>query len=145
MTVTNKVVIHYKDGKISKGTTADFLPKKRTFHLIFGEIHGEPVKEIFVDDLKAVFFVKDFSGNRKYRETKGFGDRPRSGKRVRAIFKDGETLYGYTHVINFDQPGLFLVPADLNCNNERVFVVYSSLRKLEVNDCPVELRGIRRR
>ncbi|MBW2038811.1 MAG: hypothetical protein JRI46_04330 [Deltaproteobacteria bacterium] len=140
----NKVVIHYKNGKILKGTIADFLPTRPTFHLIIGGIDSEEVKEIPVEDLKAVFFVKDFIGDKNYKEIKGFGDRPRSGKRVKAMFKDGEAIFGYTHAINFDHPGLFLVPADPNCNNERVFAVYSSLTGLEVDGSPVDLRKVRR-
>jgi len=57
----NKVVVHDKEGNIIKGTTADFLPKKPMFHLVVGGMHGDQVKEVFVETLKAVFFVKDFS------------------------------------------------------------------------------------
>lgn len=140
----NKVVAHYKNGSLLKGTTVDFLPKMATFHLIRGGINGDAIKEILVDDLKAVFFVKDFTGNKHYREVKGFGDRPRSGKRVKATFKDGETLYGYTHVINLDHPGVFFSPADLNCNNERVFAVFSFLTRLEVDESFVDLSSVSR-
>lgn len=141
---SNKVVVHYKNGKILKGTTADFLPKRPMFHLIVGGIQSEEVKEILVNELKAVFFVKDFIGNKNYREMKGFGDRPRSGKRVKAMFKDGETLYGYTHVINLDHPGILFSPADSRCNNERVFAVFSFLTRLEVNESSVDLSSVSR-
>lgn len=141
---SNKVVVHYKNGKILKGTTADFLPKRPMFHLIIGGIQSEEVKEILVNELKAVFFVKDFIGNKNYREMKAFGDRPRSGKRIKAMFTDGEAIFGYSHVINFDQPGFFFVPADLNCNNDRVFAVFSSLTNLEVNNSSIDLKSIRK-
>ncbi len=140
----NKVVVHYKDGRILKGTTADFLPKRPVFHLLVGGIHSKDVKEVFVEELKAIFFVKDFIGDRESNEIKGFGDHPRSGKRVKAMFNDGELIFGYTHVLNFDQPGFFLIPVDPNSNNERVFVLFSSLTELEVNGSPIDLKSIRR-
>ena len=60
----NKIVVHEKSGNILKGTTADFFPKRPLFHLAVGGIHGEEVKKIAVEQLKAIFFVRDFNGNR---------------------------------------------------------------------------------
>jgi hypothetical protein len=136
----NKIVVHDKSGKILKGTTADFLPKRPVFHLAIGGIHGEEIQKILVDNLKAIFFVKDYDGDKDYNETKDFGDFPASGKKIRAKFKDGETITGYTHSINMDQPGLFLVPVDPKSNNERIFVVFSSLNTLEVDGSLVDLK-----
>ncbi len=92
----NKIVVHEKGGNILKGTTADFLPKRPLFHIAVGGIHSEEIKKIFMDNLKAIFFVKDFSGNSDYKEAKGFSDRPASGKKIRAMFKDGEIVSGHT-------------------------------------------------
>lgn len=102
-------------------------------------MHGEETKKIFMDNLKAIFFVKDFSGNKDYKETKDFSGRPASGKKIRVIFKDGEMVSGNTHVLNLNQPGFFLVPADPKSNNERIFIVFSSLSTLEVDGTLVEL------
>lgn len=140
----NKVVVHYKNGKILKGTTADFLPKKSLFHLNVGGIQSGDVREVFVNDLKAIFFVKDFSGDKQYTEIKGFGNLPGSGKRVKATFADGESVVGYTHIINFGQPGFFLVPTDPKGNNERIYTVFSSLTRLEIDGTPVDLKNITR-
>ena len=135
----NKIVVHDKGGNILKGTTANFSQKRPIFHLAVGGIHGEEIKKIFVGHLKAVFFVRDLSGNRDYKETKGFADRPVSGKKIRAIFKDGEIISGYTHAISMDQPGFFLVPTDPKSNNERIFIVFSSLSQLEVDGSLVNI------
>jgi hypothetical protein len=135
----NKIVVHDKGGNVLKGTTADFLPKRPLFHIAVGGIHGEEIKKIFVDNLKAIFFVKDFSGNRTYQETKDFSGRAASGKQIRALFKDGEIVSGHTHVLNLNQPGFFLVPADPQSNNERMFIVFSSLSTLEVDGSRVDL------
>ncbi len=46
-----------------KGFIQDFLPKKDRFHLFLAdEVPGEPF-EVPVKELKAIFFVRDFSGN----------------------------------------------------------------------------------
>jgi len=135
----NKIVVHEKSGNVLKGTTVDFLPKRPLFHLAVGGMHGEAMKKIFIDDLKAVFFVKDFGGNKDYKETKSLDGLPGSGKKIRVVFKDGETISGYTHVFNMDQPGFFLIPLDQKNNNERIFIVFSSLSTLEVDGFLVKL------
>jgi len=135
----NKIVVHEKSGNVFKGTTADFLPKRPLFHLSVGGMHGEEMKKIVVDHLKAIFFVKDFGGDKDYKEAKGSDALPGSGKKIRVVFKDGEILSGYTHAINMEQPGFFLVPVDPKSNNERIFIVFSSLSQLEVDDSLVKL------
>jgi hypothetical protein len=135
----NKIVVHDKGGNIFKGTTADFLPKRPLFHLSLGGIHGEEVKKIFVNHLKAVFFVRDFRGNRDYKEIRDLVDRPGSGKKIKAVFKDGEIVSGHTHSINMDQQGFFLVPVDPKSNNERIFIIFSSLNRLEVEGSQINL------
>jgi hypothetical protein len=135
----NKIVVHDKSGNIFKGTTADFLQKKALFHLAVGGIHGNEIKKIFVESLKAIFFVKDFSGNKNYIEMKGLTNLLISGKKIRAMFKDGETVSGYTHALNTDQSGFFLIPADPKSNNERIFIVFSSLSSLEIDGSLVNL------
>jgi hypothetical protein len=134
----NKIVVHDKIGNVLKGTTADFLPKRPLFHLAIGGIHGEEIKEILIANLKAVFFVKDFEGDKNRQEATGLDNLP-AGKKIQAQFKDGEVVAGYTHVLNMDQPGFFLIPADPQSNNERIFVVFSSLSQLEVDGTAVTL------
>jgi hypothetical protein len=135
----NKIVIHEKGGNVLKGTTADFFPKRSLFHLSVNGTTGGEMKKIFIDDLKAVFFVKAFSGNKDHKEAKGPEDLPGSGKKIRVVFKDGETISGYTHAINMEQPGFFLIPIDQKSNNERIFIVFSSLSTLEVDGSLVKL------
>jgi hypothetical protein len=135
----NKIVVHEKSGNVLKGTTADFLPKRPLFHLAVGGMHGKEMKKIFVDHLKAIFFVKDFGGDKDYKEAKGPDGLAGSGKKIRVVFKDGEMVSGYTHAINMEQPGFFLVPADQKSNNERIFIVFSSLSTLEVDGSLVKL------
>lgn len=121
----NKVVARFVDGRILKGMTADFFPTKDTFHLTDASAPPgtEPV-EINRLELKALFFVKDLAGNPGYEERKEFDpEHPPVGRQIRVVFKDGEVLIGTTTGYQPGRPGFFLVPADMNSNNERCYVV----------------------
>jgi hypothetical protein len=63
--VQNKVVVKFKDDSMLKGKTSDFFPNKTQFHL--EQLNGE-IMEISIEDLKAVFFVKDFDGNKTHQD-----------------------------------------------------------------------------
>lgn len=124
-----KVVVRYVDGKIVKGYTLDFFPNKDQFHLQALEIQAgqEPLK-IMVKDLKAIFFVRDFTGNPDYNERRSFADTDRAqGRKIEVIFKDGEQLVGSTMGYDRSRLGFFIVPVDMQANNERVYVVQSAI------------------
>lgn len=119
---TNKVIARFKDGMIMKGNTSDFFPNKARFHL-----HRQDGKteEINIESLKAVFFVKDFEGNRDYQE-KYVDTIHGAGRKIEVSFTDGESIIGYALGYSPDRQGFFVTPADLNSNNERIFVVKSA-------------------
>ena len=123
----NRVVVKFKDNTVSKGKTNDFFPNKTQFHLenLNGEIVG-----ISIEDLKAVFFVKDFKGNKNHQ--KNYNDEiAAGGRKIKVRFFDGETVVGYTLAYSPDRQGFFMTPADLKGNNERIFVVKSATEKVE--------------
>jgi len=127
-----KIVVRYADGRTVKGHTQDFAPNKPQFHL-FPATAG-PLGEaatVFVKELKAVFFVKDFEGNPQYHEQKQFaeGGRP-AGRKVEVTFADGEVLVGSTMGYDPQRPGFFLFPADPETNNLRVFVISAAASKV---------------
>ncbi len=104
----NKVVAKCKDNTMRKGTTRDFFPNKSQFHL--EEMNGE-ILEISIEDLKAVFFVKDFEGNKTHQ--KSYDDNiAGAGKEIKVRFFDGETVVGYTLGYSPDRQGFFLMTAD---------------------------------
>ena len=110
-----------------KGTTRDFFPNKTQFHL--EEITGE-ILQINIEDLKAVFFVKDFEGKKSHQ--KSYEDVVAGGgKKIKVRFFDGEQVVGFTLGYSPDRQGFFLTPADLKGNNERIFVVKSATEKIE--------------
>lgn len=124
---TNKVVARYRDGKILKGKTSNFSPMRNYFHL---ETLSGDIVQVNVSQLKAVFFVKDFIGNKDYDET--YDDQiPGGGKKVKERFYDGEIIIGYTLAYAPDRIGFFLIPADKGSNNSRIFVVNSSTESVE--------------
>jgi hypothetical protein len=88
--------------------------------------------EIIVNDLKAVYFVRDFAGDPQYRERKKFldGEKPPQGRKVEVTFKDGEMLVGTTLGYDPHRSGFFIFPVDPQGNNLRVFAVVKSVAKV---------------
>ncbi len=123
----NKVVVHLRDGRLLKGTTANFSPTREMFHVT--RTDGETV-EVFVEQAKAVFFVRTMEGNRSHREKKGFDGARGVGRKARCEFADGEVLTGFVASYVPTRAGLFLEPCDPNSNNERVFVVKAATKNI---------------
>ncbi len=127
-----KIVARHVDGRILKGYTQNFLPNKPFFHLRPPD-SGPAAEaiEILVKDLKAVFFVRDFTGDPHYREQKIFpeGVKP-PGKVVEVTFKDGEIIVGSTLGFDPARPGFFIFPPDPQSNNLRIFVVSQAVSKV---------------
>jgi hypothetical protein len=83
-----------------------------------------------LDQLKGIFFVRDYEGDREYLENKVLTSDPeRKGLRIRIRFEDNETMEGVVEnsVELLQAEGFFFWPADPKANNELIFVVKSSL------------------
>ncbi len=132
MSETNRVVVRFLDGHVIKGTTEDFFPNRPSFHLhVLGTGALEDVR---CKDLKAVFFVKDFAGDRHRKDRSGFAvanDAVR-GKKIAVLFKDGEIYCGYTLAYTPDRNGFFVEPADPGTNNLRAYVLTHATREVRV-------------
>ena len=129
-----KIVVHLKTGVIHKGITHDFSLAADSFHVLPAEGGGVPVP-IRTDDMKALFYVKDYLGNRDYVARRKFDEARAAGRRAIITFQDGEEIWGYLGE-GADEEGLGFIffPADENDNNIRIFVVRSALKQLkEVN------------
>jgi hypothetical protein len=125
----NRIVVRFQDGRLVKGTTTDFLPTKDVFHVVVaGDPSAKPM-EVRVGNLKAVFFVKDFSGNAEYAEKRTFdASKPAMGRKLQVVFKDGEILTGTTQGYQPGRVGFFVFPADAHSNNDRCFVVSAAVK-----------------
>ena len=59
-----KIIARYRDGRTLKGITQNFFPNKPVFHVNRqGGTGPGDVIEVNLEDLKAIFFVRDFLGN----------------------------------------------------------------------------------
>ena len=126
-----KVVVRYSDGRLIKGSTQDFLPNKERFHLIPADNPSGGAIEVSMNDLKAIFMVRDFVGDPLYKERKKYieGEKP-SGRKVEVTFIDGEVLVGSTLGYDPKRQGFFIFPADPKSNSIRVYVVSSAVERV---------------
>ncbi len=126
-----KVVARYFDGRIVKGLSQDFFPNKDRFHIYPSDKPSGEAVEVAVNELKAVFFVRDFSGDSRYNERKEYlpADKP-SGRKIEVTFADGEVLVGTTLGYDPKRAGFFLFPADPKSNNVRIFAVTTAVKKV---------------
>ena len=124
MLPTNRVVAHYMDGRVVKGTTQDFFPNRPIFRIT--PVGSGKETEIQCRQLKAVFFVRDLAGDENRKDLKGFLDAPgetTKGKKIAVRFKDGEFLCGYSLSYSPERVGFFLFPSDPGSNNLRIYVM----------------------
>ncbi|MCK5840574.1 MAG: hypothetical protein KAH31_00285 [Candidatus Sabulitectum sp.] len=127
----NKIVVHMKNGEIAKGHTNDFSPQNAKFHLT--SVNDSACKEeIKLDNLKAVFFVKDFRGNFLHTDSHDFSEAKVSGKHIVVSFYDGEMLFGISDTVHRNRTGFFLFPVDPEANTERAFVINSFIESVNM-------------
>jgi hypothetical protein len=132
MSDTNKVVVHSLGGKLLKGTTQDFFPNRPLFHVQPAD--GNQTVEVKTRQLKAVFFVRDFVGQAKRKDVRGFISGPgetAQGKKLAVRFKDGELLCGYSLSYSADRDGFFMFPADSGSNNLRIYVITTACAEVK--------------
>ena len=133
--ISDKVVARFKDGKLIKGTARSFISDKKGFKLEL--INGE-IKDIDIEKLKALFYVKTFEGNKNY--LKIYTDViPEAGRRLIVEFNDGEIIVGYSRDYSPDVQGFFLIPADIKSNNERIYVVTSATKSIFLSERKLEM------
>ncbi len=132
MAELNRVVAHFNDGKLVKGTTQDFYPNRLLFHIAPAE--GGAAMEVRCNLLKAVFFVRTFEGVPGRASIQGFLSAPPAtshGKKIAVRFKDGELLCGYTLSFQPGRDGFVLFPVDPESNNLRIYVVAGSAAEIK--------------
>jgi predicted RNA-binding protein len=96
--------------------------------------------EIDFNSLKAVFFVKDFIGDKDHKKVRTFNVDLKitpSQRKLIVNFKDGEHLYCTSHSYGRYKVGFFVYPVDPKDNSERIFVINSAvdsvrLMKIEI-------------
>ena len=117
-----KVVAHFIDHSVIKGTSADVDPKRPLCHVHTGE---RGVVEVDLRQVKALFFVKDLAGKPGYEDAQApaQGDqRLRGSRQVEIAFADGERLGGLMNRYPPIGPFFFMLPIDPDSNNLRILV-----------------------
>ena len=131
-----KIVVKYQNGEIIKGWVEDFRPDRESFILYpLIEYSEEEMLEIKFNSLKAVFFVKDFTGNKDYKKVRTFDIDTKvipGQRKLIVIFKDGENLYGTSHSYGRYKVGFFVYPIDPKDNSERIFVIHSAAESIRL-------------
>jgi len=131
--IENKVVVHFRDGRIVKGLTYNFKPNREIFHVT--EAHDEKkIIEVCMSLLEAIFSVKALESNKDHRSPEDFSmesfeNLPRL--KVKISFSDGEVMYGSPDGYTPHMKGFFILPADKESNNERAFVIRESTVEIE--------------
>lgn len=125
----NKLVVRYLDGTLLKGFSQDFHATRSFFHMTPSITSGAETSMVPMQQLKAVFFVRDFEGDPNYVEARTFADRP-SGRKIEVTFADGELMVGSTLGYRTDGAGFFVCPADGDGNNLRVFVLPGGVKRV---------------
>lgn len=129
--MAHKIVAHFSDHTVVKGTSMDVDPGRPLCHI---HTTDRGVVEVDLAQLKAVYFVKDFGGQPQYDETHepAAGDsRLRGSRLVFVTFHDGERLGGLMTRFPPNRPFFFLLPMDPKSNNIRVLVNRDAVRSME--------------
>ena len=130
-TKLGKVIIRTRDKRVFRGfSKADLINDQ--VQLIDAKGNQQ---QFDLQELKAVFFVKDFEGDSDYRVVRFVrGSAVPQWLWAQATFFDGETIEGRVRngLSLFDNRGVFLWLSDEESNNEVVFVVRSALRDFRI-------------
>jgi hypothetical protein len=108
----NDIIVKFLKGGTVRGYTLD-VGAKDTFHITTSS--GD-AREIRLDELKAVFLIKDPSA------PKAAARPAAAGVKIRIKFLDGEELTGITYDYNSTKDGFFVFPLDPASDNERILV-----------------------
>ena len=119
LTVTDSAIVH--NSAVATNTTFDDVT---------AEGGGIPMR-ISAREMKALFYVKDYLGNRDFNSRKAFESSRRDGRHAIVTFEDGETIWGVVPSYDPKALGFDFYPSDPDDNNLRIFVVNRSVRSIE--------------
>jgi hypothetical protein len=123
----NKVVVRLKDKTLLKGKISNFSQSLDSFEV---ELLNGNLEIVDIDNIKAIFFVKSFEGNKKH-QYKYKDELLWEGDKLSLTFADGEKVVGYTQHLDFiSNRGLLITPADVNGNNKHIFASKSAINSM---------------
>ncbi|MDX1662054.1 MAG: hypothetical protein R3326_09715 [Gemmatimonadota bacterium] len=117
--IRNRMVVRLPDGELLKGYAHDFFPNRDVFHLKRLDAEGEEIetREIRLEDVHAIFFVRDFAFERDdhFEEPpEGYVEDASSAgsRKILVTFTWGERLEGTTYGYSPSRPGFFVHPTE---------------------------------
>lgn len=136
------MVILRRDQSRIRGFSHDFYPGKAFFHFHEVDPSGEIVEthEVALEEIHAVFFVRDFGFEREKRYTAENAPPPAESpptagaKRLRVKCVWGEVIEGLTYGYEPNRPGFFLFPTapeERVYNLERAFLTRQAIEIVE--------------
>ena len=128
-------------------TDADGVHTQGLSSIRLTHVQSGVVEDVSLENVKAVFFVKDFSGQTSHVDLL-FHDRLPAMEClwIRIRFDDGETIEGMIentqdHIMG---PGFFMAPADPIGNNWLIYVSKSKLTGFEILGLRPRVKSLRR-
>ena len=135
-----KVILRFIDGKMLKGYIRDL--KIAEEYLYLEDESGHQLK-VRLKELKAIFYVRKFEGERGHQEKKTAVHIRQGAERVFVKFKDGETIMGIMEGEIPWQKGRFresmkvkaftIIPVDESSNNTRILVVTTAVQDVALS------------
>jgi len=128
-----KVILRFLDGRIIKGYIGEISLLSNHVSVADESLNEQDIQ---LNELKAIFYVKSFEGNKHCSEKKFFTKTSQKGSKILVRFKDGERLTGYLEgdvpwqrgfFLESRKGGFFIIPSDDQTNNIKVFVVSTSV------------------
>jgi len=129
-----KVIVRKLGGEIIKGYL-ETIPQLRDRKDISIVSLTEELITVPKQEIKALFFVRKFSGDKEYSEVKFFKNQPRiDGLWVRVTFIDSETVEGIvSNSCRFLlDDGFYILPADPISNNRLIYVPKAALKDFRI-------------
>lgn len=117
----NDVVAHYLNGNIVKGTSVDVAPGKGFCHIRT----DDGITKVDFKDLKALYFVKDLSGDSERNDSRDVQEddmRLRGSRLLEVVFKDDERLVVLCNTFPPKTERFFVLPIDIDSNNQRILI-----------------------
>jgi hypothetical protein len=128
----HKIVARFTDGRVLKGTTTNFNDAAPNFLLTPYDVADSRPTVVEMSLLKALYFVRSFAGDPERTDNKSFTPgQPYAGRRIKVVFKDGETLVGSAPTYSPEMPGFFVFPADPASNTLKVFALAGSVANVQ--------------
>ncbi len=117
----NDVVAHFLNGNIVKGTSRDVAPGKGFCHIST----DEGITKVEFKELKALYFVKDLTGDSKRDDSQELEQddmRLRGSRLLEVVFKDDERLVVLCNTFPPKTERFFVLPVDMDSNNKRILI-----------------------